>query len=392
MGLSEIRVGVVGVGFIGVAHVEALRRLGVEAAAVVGSSPDRARAKAHAANLPAVVASVEDLVADPTIHAVHIASPNHVHAAQVRSCLDAGKHVICEKPLGLSSVETGDLLLRAEASGLVHAVCFNIRFYPINHQMAAMVAGGDIGTPNLVHGSYLQDWLLLDTDWNWRLQPEIGGQLRAVADIGSHWIDLAQFVSGQRIVEVMAELHTFVPVRRHPSGPVETFVRSPDPNEAVDLVAEQMTTDDGAGILLRFENGARGILTVSQVTAGRKNQVSLTVSGSAAAMSWCSEQPDELWIGHRGRANEMLQRDGGLMAPSAAAITAFPPGHVEGFPDTFRALFAQVYADIEAGHPSPAPAYPTFADGHDAMLVTEAVARSAASQRWEPVARTGTAR
>ena len=384
MRLNEINAGVVGVGFIGVAHVEALRRLGVNVVGVVGSTPERARAKAAAANLPKVYDSVAAIAADPGIDVIHIASPNHVHAEQVRSVLDAGKHVVCEKPLALTSDDTADLVARAETASLVHAVCFNIRFYPNCHQAAAMVRNGEIGEPRFVTGSYLQDWLLLDTDWNWRLVPDQAGALRAVADIGSHWLDLARFITGQNVVEVMSELHTLVPVRRHPVGPVETFAATAGDEELID---EEMSSDDAAGILLRFEDGARGLVAISQVSAGRKNSVSIEVDGAQSALSWFSENPDQLWIGHRGRPNEILQRDPSLVAPEAARIIGYPGGHVEGYPDTFRALFGEVYKDIVAGGPSDAPTYPTFADGHDAVLVTEAVARSSQSRSWVTVER-----
>jgi predicted dehydrogenase len=364
--------------------VEALRRIGVDVVGVVGSSPERAQAKAEVANLPDVYESVEALAADPDIDVIHIASPNHAHAHQVRMVLNAGKHVVCEKPLALSSDDTADLVARAGQAGLVNAVCFNIRFYPNCHQAHALVASGELGEPRFITGSYLQDWLLLDTDWNWRLEPDKAGGLRAVADIGSHWLDLARFISGSDVVEVMADLHTLVPVRRHPAGPVETFAAVDSDG---DLVEEPMSSDDAAGIMLRFANGARGLVAISQVSAGRKNSVFIEVDGSQAALSWFSENPDQLWIGHRGRANEIMQRDPGLAAPEAARIIGYPGGHVEGYPDTFRALFGQVYADVATGRPAQAPAYPTFADGHDALLVTEAVARSSLEQRWISVER-----
>jgi predicted dehydrogenase len=384
MRLSEIKAGVVGVGFIGVAHVEALRRLGVDVIGVVGSTPERAQAKADAANLPRVYDSLDALLADPAIDVVHIATPNHLHAPQVRAAFEAGKHVVCEKPLALHSAATADLVAQAEATGLINAVCFNIRFYPLCHQARALVASGRVGDPRFVTGSYLQDWLLQDTDWNWRLVPEQAGGLRAVADIGSHWLDLARFITGKRVVEVMADLHTFVPVRRHPAGPVETFAVGGGDEE---LIEEEMASDDGAGILLRFEDGVRGTVSISQVSAGRKNSVSIEVDGSDSALSWYSEDPDRLWIGHRGRSNEVLQRDPALADPELRRLIGYPGGHVEGYPDTFRALFAEVYADVARGGPSPGPTYPTFADGHDAVAVTEAVARSAREQRWVTVDR-----
>jgi predicted dehydrogenase len=384
MAYSDVKAGVVGIGFIGVAHVEALRRLGVEVGGVVGSTPARARAKAEAAGLPTVYESVEALAADPSIDVIHIASPNQAHADQVRVCLAAGKHVVCEKPLALSPKDTADLVATAAETDLVNAVCFNIRFYPLNHQAMAMVAAGEIGEVRLITGSYHQDWLLRDTDWNWRLQPEDAGELRAVADIGSHWLDLTRFISGKRLESVMADLHTLVPIRRHPSGPVETFAAA---GADEDLIDEVMTSDDAAGILLRYEGGGRGAVTISQVSAGRRNSIGYEIAGSDSALSWSSERPDDLWIGHRGRPNEILHRDPALAGPEAAALIAYPGGHVEGFPDTFRALFSRVYRDVLAGRSAQEPAYPTFADGHDAVVVTDAVSRSNIEQRWVTVQR-----
>jgi predicted dehydrogenase len=383
MSLSDIGAGVIGVGFIGVAHVEALRRLGVNVVGVLGSSPERARQKAAAANLPHVYESYDELLADDRVHVVHVASPNHAHAEHVRGALAAGRHVVCEKPLAVTSADTTDLVARAKSSGVVNAVCFNIRFYPLCHQMRAMVRAGEVGEPRMISGSYLQDWLLLPTDWNWRLVPEWAGALRAVADIGSHWLDLSRFVSGHRVVEVMADLHTFLRVRRHPAGPVETFASAADE----ELIEERMSSDDAAGILLRYENGARGVVAISQVSAGRKNALTIEIDGADSALSWFSEDPDRLWVGHRGRPNEVLQRDPSLLSDDAASLAGYPGGHVEGYPDSFRALFAEVYADVERGAPATSPDYPTFADGHDAVCVTEAVARSSSAGRWVTVER-----
>ena len=384
MAFGEITAGIVGVGFIGVAHAEALRRIGVRVGGVVGSTPERTRAKAEAAGLPHVHEDYAAMLADPAIDVVHVASPNHVHAEQVLAALDAGKHVVCEKPLGLSTTETDRLRRAAADSGRVAAVCLNVRFYPQCHQMRAMVASGEIGAPRLITGTYLQDWMLEATDWNWRIDPAEGGPLRAVADIGSHWLDLAQFVTGRKVVEVMADLHTFIPVRLRPTHSIETFAAATGDEERVE---EPITSDDAAGILLRFSDGARGQLTVSQVSAGRKNAINLEVDGESSALSWFSEDPDRLWIGHRGRPNEILHRDGGMLDPAVAPLTFYPGGHVEGYPDTFRALFSAVYADVDRGAPASAPAYPTFDDGHDVVAVTEAVAASAADQRWTPVTR-----
>jgi predicted dehydrogenase len=245
------------------------------------------------------------------------------------------------------------------------------------------VTGGEIGDVRLVTGRYFQDWLLLETDWNWRLQPERGGALRAVGDIGSHWLDLTTFITGDRIVAVMADLSTFIGARHEPTGPVETF----STETAGETITRRIGTEDAATILLRFENGARGAVSISQISAGRKNSLQYEVDGSTAAVAWDSEQPDQLWIGHRERPNEILIKNPALMGAAGRAAAALPGGHVEGFGDTFAAHFRAVYADIAAGAPAARPSYPTFADGHDEMLVNDAIAESARLGRWVDVVR-----
>jgi predicted dehydrogenase len=322
------------------------------------------------------------MLADPRVDVVHITSPNHLHYPQAGAALRAGKHVICEKPLAMTSVESADLLKQARASGRVHAVNFNIRFYPICQHLHRLVGDGGLGTVRLVSGHYLQDWLLFDTDWNWRLEPALGGSLRAVADIGSHWMDLTTFLTGSRIVAVMADLKTFIPVRRQPTGPVETF----QTDTTLTTIPRSIGTEDCATILLRYENGALGTLTVSQISPGRKNTLELEIDGSKDAAAWCSERPEELWIGHRGRPNEILQRDPALLNADGRAASGLPGGHAEGFADTFKALYRSVYQTVAAGGPSESN-FPTFADGHDEMLVCEAVAQSARDGQWATVNR-----
>jgi predicted dehydrogenase len=369
--IREIKAAVVGTGFIGVVHVEALRRLGVEVTGIVGSSPERAAEKARTAGLPAPYPSFEAMLADPAVEVVHLTTPNHLHHDQVRAVLAAGKHVVCEKPLAMNSEETADLLRLAEESGLVHAVNFNIRFYAQNQEARRRVEAGELGEPRLISGGYLQDWLLLDTDWNWRLDPAAGGSLRAVGDIGSHWIDLVTFITGRHVEAVMADLTTFIGVRKQPTGPVETFSGAAA-GETIDTVME---TEDSAGLLLRLTGGARAVCTISQVSAGRKNRLSWEIDGADGALAWHSEAPEELWVGHRERPNELLLREAG----------DYPPGHAEGFPDTFKHLYRAVYAAVADGGPPDQPGYPTFADGHEEALIADAVARSHAEQRWVAV-------
>jgi predicted dehydrogenase len=381
------RVGIVGTGWMAETHTEALRRLGVEVAGVAGRTPARAREVADRLGLATAYDTVEALVKDDSLAAVHVTSPNDVHAEQAAAALRAGRHVVCEKPLGVSAAETAALATLAAGSGLVNAVCFNLRFAPHNHNAAGMVRDGAIGEPRYVTGGYHQDWLLEETDWNWRLVAGRQGNLRAVADIGSHWIDLVCFISGRRVVEVLADLHTFVPERNHPLVEVGTFAGHGVAAD-VERVREPMTSDDAAGLLLRLEGGMRGVCSVSQVSAGRKNRLSWELNGSGSSLAWVSEEPEYLWVGHRGRPNEVAGKDPALMSALGARVTGYPAGHVEGYPDTFRGLFAAVYADVAAGRPSPDPAYPTFADGHEVALVCEAVTESAGSRTWAPVRRT----
>ncbi len=361
-------------------HVEALRRLGVQVYGVVGSSHARAAERAAALGLPPAYESFEAMLADPRVDVVHVTSPNHLHYPQAKAALAAGKHVVCEKPLAMTSAETGELVRLAQASGLVHAVNFNIRFYPICRHLHQLVREGGLGDVRLLSGHYLQDWLLLDTDWNWRLEPELGGNLRAVADIGSHWMDLTSHITGQRIVSVMADLKTFISVRQQPVGPVETFSSEP----SGPTTARTITTEDCATILLRYENGALGNLTISQISAGRKNTLEFEIDGSTSAVAWNSERPDDLWIGHRGKPNELLPRDPALLNAEGRDAASLPAGHNEGFADTFKALYRAVYRAVAGDGPAE-PDYPTFADGHESMLVCEAVARSARDGTWARV-------
>ena len=381
--IADIGAAVIGTGFIGTVHVEALRRIGVQVRGVLGSTRERGAARAEALGVARAYGSLEELLDDSGVEVVHVTSPNDLHLPQAKAALAAGRHVVCEKPLALSAAESRELVEAAAASGLVNAANFNIRYYPLNQHAHEVVTSGSIGDVRLVTGRYFQDWLLLESDWNWRLDPGRGGALRAVGDIGSHWIDLMTFVTGSRVVEVMADLATFIETRREPRGPVETY----SSEVATDTVARPIATEDAATILLRFENGAHGAVSISQISAGRKNSLQYEIDGSDSSIAWDSEQPDQLWLGHRERPNEILIKNPALMGPAGRAAAALPGGHVEGFGDTFAAHFRAVYADVATGRPSSHPSYPTFADGHDEMLVNDAIAESARLGRWVEVTR-----
>ncbi len=377
---GTIGAAVIGTGFIGAVHIEALRRLGVRLTGVLGSSAARGAERAAALGVGRAYGGLDELLADPAVDVVHVTSPNVAHYPQVRAILAAGKHVICEKPLAMTSAQSSEMVELARASGKVAAVCYNIRFYPLNQQARGMMAAGALGQPRLITGQYHQDWLARDTDWNWRLEGDQGGALRSVGDIGTHWLDLVTFILGERPVAVLAELSTFLPQRQKPAGPVESFAAARGARQAVTV-----ETDDAAMILLRFASGARAALTTSQVSQGRKNSLRWEIAGSAASAAWDSETPDHLWIGHRDGPNQVLQRDPGLMNATGAAAAHLPGGHVEGFADSFRAFFAQVYRDIAAGGQAPGATWASFEDGHFEMRLCDAVLESARRGAWVEV-------
>jgi predicted dehydrogenase len=373
-----LKAAVVGTGFIGPVHIEALRRLGIEVTGILASTKEHGQKRADALRLPKAYGSLDELLAEPGLDAVHITTPNYLHKPMVEAAIAAGKHVVCEKPLAMTSEQSAELVELAERSGLVHCTNFNVRFYPVVQEARERVVAGELGDVWNVHGGYLQDWLATPEDWNWRLEPERGGDLRAVGDIGSHWMDLAQFVTGLRIAEVFADLATTIPVRRRPVGEVETFSSAAH----VERVDTPMATEDIAHILVRFEGGARGSCVLSQVSFGRKNALRLEVDGSQGTLAWDAERHEELWLGRRDRGNEVLQRNAQLMHPASARRTHLPVAHAEGFADTFRELYRAVYADVARGGPSADPDYPTFVDGHVENVLCDAVARAQREGTW----------
>jgi predicted dehydrogenase len=377
---TPIKVGIAGTGFIGPAHLEGLRRNHIEVVGLAEVDEITAVKKAAELGISKAYASFEAMLADPEIGAVHLATPNNLHFPQAKAALLAGKHVICEKPLAMNATESAELVRLAQETGLVNAINFNLRFYPINHQARDMVQAGELGDIFTIQGSYLQDWLLYSTDWNWRLEPGLGGTLRAVGDIGSHWLDLTTFITGLRIVEVMADFKTFHPTRKKPTKPVETYTGKLLAPE--DYADQPINTEDYATILLHYENGSRGVLTVSQVASGRKNRLYYELNGSKSSVWFDSERPNELWIGHRERPNELLLKDPSLLGEKARAIANYPGGHNEGFPDTFKQFSAKVYNYIRKGDFTAQPDFPTFKDGHYELVLSEAIELSAKEGKW----------
>jgi len=381
--MTTIRAAVVGAGFIGPVHVEGLRRAGVEVTGILDITPQLSRQAARQLDLPKAYESLGQVLADDDVHSVHITTPNRLHLEMASAVLKAGKHVMCEKPLAMNSRESAELVRSANGAGVAAGVNYNIRYYPLCLEAAQRAHEGVLGEVHHVMGSYVQDWLFHDTDYNWRVLAEEGGALRAVADIGTHWLDLIYAITGLEVESVCADLKTVFPVRRRPTGEVDTF----SGKQATEVETEpvDITTDDYGCVMLRFRGGARGSLVVSQVTAGRKNCLRFEIAGSNQAIAWNSEQPNELWIGHRGQPNEALIRDPALMGDAAGRHADYPGGHNEGFPDTFKQCFRAFYQYIEAGDLSTAPTFPTFADGHREILLCEAILQSHQQQRWVEV-------
>jgi predicted dehydrogenase len=379
-----INVAVIGSGFMGAAHVDALRRVaGVRVTAIASTDRRRARELAGQFDIPHVLDDWRVLLDRADVHAVHNCTPNNLHYEVNRSFLEAGKHVLSEKPLTMTSAESAELVRVARERGVVTAINFNYRGYPLVQQARGMVERGELGTLFLVHGHYLQDWLLHDTDYNWRLESRVSGASRAVADIGSHWCDLVQFVTGRRIVRVFAHLFRVHERRKKPRQAAETY-KGKELGAPQDYDEVAIDTEDGGFVLAELEGGLRGSLTVSQVSAGRKNRQWIEVDGSRCAIAWNQEEPNQLWVGHRDRPNEVLIKDPALLDEKARTYAHYPGGHPEGYPDGPRNLFGNLYRYIGDGRrPGRDRAdFPTFEDGHAEVVIVEAVLRSHDRQAW----------
>ncbi|MCU6665885.1 1,5-anhydro-D-fructose reductase [compost metagenome] len=379
-----INVGIIGSGFIGPAHIEALRRLGfVQVVALCDGSQALAEEKAKELNIPHAYGSVEALLAHPDLHVVHNCTPNHLHAQINRQILRAGKHVFSEKPLCMTPEEARELVALAEQAGVIHGVSFVYRQFAMVRQAASMLEAGDLGRLFAAHGSYLQDWMLLETDYNWRVDAALGGASRAVADIGSHWCDTIQFITGRRITAVMADLSIVWPTRKSNVAGNQTF------SEAQEAVYEDkpVSTEDFGSVLFRFDDGSKGSFNVSQVSAGRKNRLSLEVNGSEASVAWDQEVPQQLWVGHRAQPNQTLTDDPSLMNRDVANSAHFPGGHIEGWPDAFKNMMAQFYRAVQAGFMPEKPVFATFHDGADVMYIIDAIVKSHRQQGWVSVER-----
>jgi predicted dehydrogenase len=385
--MKPIRMGLVGAGFVGPHHIDAVRRLGyVNVVAIAASSDASARSKADALGVRKAYGDFQALIDDDEVDVVHNATPNYLHYRVNAAAIARGKHIVSDKPLAMTSAEARALLDQARAAKVVHAVTFNYRGNPLVQQARHMIARGDIGRPHFAHGFYLQDWLLKDTDYSWRLEPDKGGPTLALGDIGSHWCDLAQHVTGLRIVEVLADMTTVIPQRKKPGRSREAF-QSATKEDAFERVGSPL--EDLASVIVKFEGGAKGAFSVGQVCAGHKNDLQLEVCGATGSLRWRQEQQNELWIGRRDGPNEVLPKDPSLLDEVARRYAHLPGGHQESWADAFCNVMRDIYEVIARG-PSRSdtrpPAFATFEDGYRANCIVDAILASAKGGGvWTPV-------
>jgi predicted dehydrogenase len=372
----RLQAAIAGTGFIGRVHARSARLAGAQLAGVAASSPEAAQTAAAELRADRAFDSAEAMVRDPGIDVVHICTPNHLHLPLAEAALAAGKHVICEKPLALDVAGAQRLVDAAAESGLHAAVPFVYRYYPTVREARERVGSGQTGALRLIHGTYLQDWLLRPDDDNWRVDERLGGASRAFADIGSHWCDLAEFVSGHRIVRVSARMLTAVPERISAAGR-HAFEPAGDGGEA-----RSVTTEDAAIVQFETDSGAIGSTVVSQISAGRKNRLWIELDGAEEALAFDQEHPEELWCGRRETLT-IVRRDPATLSPAAARFAFLPGGHPQGYADCFDAFVADFYGGVRSG--SAVAGMPTFSDGLRAALITDAVLTSSREERWVEV-------
>ncbi len=380
--MKRIKAGIVGTGYVGVSHIEAIRRIGfAELAAVTDANVPLARRKAEEYCVQHCYGSVDELLADPEIQVVHNCTPNNLHMEINEKVIRAGKHLLSEKPLARSSEESGALLrLLEENPDVTAAVNFNYRMNPLVQEMRQRVKKGDIGRVTLVHGSYLQDWLLYDTDYNWRLEPEVCGVSRCVADIGSHWMDAVQHITGSNIVEVCSDLVTVIPVRKKPNAQVETF----SVVKSAECEKKPIFTEDWGAVLFKMDSGAHGVFHVSEVSAGHGNFFNFEIDGSEASLAWNQQTADEMWMGFRDKDNLRVMRNPNSLSPEAKEYSYLAKGHPEGWNDAFKNSIQRFYNYIREGKhvKGEAPDFATFKEADRLIRLTEAIVKSSRERRW----------
>ncbi|WP_261305819.1 Gfo/Idh/MocA family protein [Paenibacillus andongensis] len=379
--MRKIKAAIIGAGFIGKAHLEAMRRLGyVDIVAIGQSNQKHAEEYAKTLNIPKAYGNYMDLLQDEEIEVVHNCTPNHLHYEINKQALLHGKHLLSEKPLTLTSVEAKELYELALEKGLITGINFNYRQFPMVQQLKNMVNDNDLGEIRIIRGSYLQDWLLYNTDYNWRMEPQFGGETRAISDIGSHLFDLVQYVTDLRITEVLADISIVHPIRYKPSKSGVSFeVNTKDSLQQVDI-----RTEDYCSIMVKFNNGARGVLTVSQVSAGKKNALEINLDGLNSSGTWKQEEPFKLQMGYRDKPGETILRDPTLLKKKTLPYLHYPSGHEEGWTDSLKNMM-QHYYEAVFNNAAPTDSVATFKEGYQITLINDAIIRSVKSGTWENV-------
>ena len=376
--MKTIRTAIIGTGFMGRVHLEGARRVeGVEVAAIIGRRQDAAQRLGSGFSVPTITTDYEQVLRDPSIDAVHVCTPNAQHYQMTKDALQAGKHVLCEKPLSTSVKEAEELVVLAAQKRLRNCICHNLRCYPLVQQMRSLCQSGEMGEILVVQGTYSQDWLLYETDWNWRVEAKDAGPSRCMGDIGSHFFDMAEHVTGSRLTSLCADLQIFHRTRKKPKGPIETFANKL--MGAGDYEEVPVDTEDFGAVIFQMGNRTRGCMSASQVAAGRKNGLRMEIYGSKASVAWGQERPDELWIGHRDTPNGIFIKDPSLLTPQARPYADLPGGHSEGYDDTFKQIFRRFYASIRSSGDAD---YPQFTDGLRQMKVLDAVLESNRKRSW----------
>jgi predicted dehydrogenase len=380
--MKKIKAAIIGMGFIGISHVEAIRRIGnAEIVAVLDTNYALAKAKADEYSIPKCYKIVEELLADDEINVVHNCTPNFMHTEINKQIINSGKHVFSEKPLAMNQNESKELLELLESyPGIVHGVNFCYRMNPLVLDMKEKVKKGLLGNPMLIHGSYLQDWLLYDTDYNWRIEPEIGGKSRCVSDIGSHWMDCVQNVTGARITEVCADLVIVHATRKRPTDVVETFSL----NDCTEYEEKMVETEDYAAVMFKMDNGVHGVFYVSEISAGRKCHFNFEINGSKASLYWNQETSDSMWMGYKNEHNLQIMRNPQLMGKDAAKYSHLAAGHPEGWNDAMRNNVQAYYDFIIEGRQigKDVADFATFLDGHYITCLVEAILKSSQENKW----------
>lgn len=367
---------------MGKVHTEGIRRLGnVEVAAIAASSDEKAKKFAAEVGVERSSGDYRTLLKDPEIEAVHICTPNALHFPMAKAALEAGKNVLCEKPLAMSAAEAEEMVKLARAKNLANCTFHNLRYYPMVQHLRRMREAGELGEIWAVQGTYSQDWLLYDTDWNWRIDSKANGRSRTFGDIGTHWCDMIEHVTGLRITSLCADLQTFHKTRKRPKGSIETFAGKTLKPEDYEVVP--IDTEDFGAFLLRLGERARGSFTISQIAAGRKNRLAIEVYGTKGSAAWDQEKPDELWLGQRNSPNQVIVKDPSLMAEKARSYADLPGGHSEGYDDTFKQVFRRFYRTVE-DRSAPAE-YAQFVDGLRGMQLLEKVLESSSKRAWVDV-------